>query len=196
MKDSFELQRVVKISQGFSYIRSLDADGPSYRILQVANLQGLTVTALEDDRTEQLDVRKALPFVVRPGQVLVALRTSSLKAAVVPEVLDRAVAANSLTILDPDPTLVTPKFLAVLFNSEAMQRHVAPFYAGTTIPTLPLPDFRRLRITLPSLEDQQVLVQAQLDLNDQQAAFQHLTALHTQEINAYLSPLLTSAGSL
>lgn len=195
MKNTKELQQVAKISQGFSYSRSLDSSGLSYRILQVANLQGLTVTGQDDDRTEHLDGRKALPFVVRPGQVLVALRTSALKAAVVPVGLDRAVAANSLTILDSDPALVMPEFLAVLLNSQPMQQHVAPFYAGTILPNLPLPDFRRLQIDLPPLENQRVLVQAQLDLNDQQAAFQHLMALHTQEINAYLSPLLATAGS-
>lgn len=177
------ISQVGPLRQGLSVARYVQEQGERLRILQVANLEGLDVVLKGDDRFETFDVGRVALEKIRPGQVLIALRTSSLKAAVVPEDFEPAVAANGLTALEVNRSTDNPYFIAALLRSETMQRRVME-----TIPSIPLSRFKALTLTLPDLTVQNAFVEAFRALEAYTIQAQSLEKLRREELEVLLSP--------
>lgn len=182
------ISQVGPLRQGLSVARYVQEQGERLRVLQVANLEGLDVVPKVDDRFETFDEGRVASEMVRPGQVLIALRTTSLKAAVVPEGFEPAVAANGLTVLEVNPDHADPHFIAALLRSEAMQRRVVGLYSGSSIQGIPLGRFKALSLTLPALTVQQAFVEAFRALEAYTTQAQSLEKLRREELEVLLSP--------
>ena len=180
--------QVGPLRQGLSVARYVQEQGERLRVLQVANLEGLDVVPKGDDRFETFDAGRVALEKIRPGQVLIALRTTSLKAAVVPEDFEPAVAANGLTALEVNRTTDDPYFIAALLRSETMQRRVMGLYSGETIPGIPLSRFKTLTLTLPDLSVQNAFVEGFRALEAYTTQAQSLEKLRREELEVLLSP--------
>ncbi|MFC3833328.1 MULTISPECIES: hypothetical protein [Deinococcus] len=179
------------LSQGLTLTRYTSDDGQERRVLQVTNLAGIHVEPKDGDRFETLDEARIGDFLSRTGQVLIALRTSSLKASVVPASLQGAVISNSLTILDVDEAVANPYFVAGLLRSEGMQRTVAPMFTGTAIQGIPLAKFKTIEITLPDLAAQNAIAEAIAAQDAYREQTDKVAALMRERIDATLQPLVT-----
>lgn len=181
-----QLGQLGEIRQGLTLSRYIDPQGPEKRILQVANLTGHQVIPRDDDRREHLDEARAQEFYARPGQVLVSLRGSSLKAGVVTGELD-AVVSSSLVAITVNPDLADPFFLAGLLNSQAMEQQVMPLFSGLTVQGIPLSRFKDLAIALPALPQQRQLATAMQALSRYQQETAAIIALRGEELEAHLT---------
>ncbi|GGL92975.1 hypothetical protein GCM10010840_33830 [Deinococcus aerolatus] len=179
-----------ELKQGPTLSRFLEPAGSEYRILQISNLRDLTVQPHEDDRKEFLDGPRAAEHAVQAGQILISLRGSALKAAVVEQDLPDTVVSNSLTTLVPRPDLADPYFLAALLNSAHMQQRVTPLFTGITVQGIPLAKFRKLAIHLPVLSEQQKLARVLRALAEYRRAVQGVLTLREEEIEAHLQPFV------
>lgn len=179
------------LSQGLTLTRYTSDDGQERRVLQVTNLAGIHVEPKDGDRFEKFDDARLGDFLTRTGQVLIALRTSALKASVVPDSLQGAVISNSLTILEVDEAVVNPYFIAALLRSEVMQRVVAPMFTGTAIQGIPLAKFKTLEITLPDLATQNAIAEAIAAQDAYREEADKVAALMRERIDATLRPLVT-----
>lgn len=178
-----------RLSQGITPNRYELPGGPPMRLLQVMNLEGLIVQARPEDRRESLDAQRVESALAREGQVLIALRTSSVRAAVVPATLTDAVVSNSLTILDVDTEIADPLFVAGLLSSEAMRRRFEPMSSGTAVQGISLAKFRTLKVELPSLERQRAFARVFLMLAEYGEATSALRTLRAEELEIHLRPL-------
>ena len=179
-----------KLSQGVTLARYTSDEGQERRVLQVANISGVHVEPKDGDRFEKFDDVRIGDFLARAGQVLIALRTSSLKASVVPHSLSDAVASNSLTVLDVNEAIANPYFVAGLLRSEVMQRAVAPLFTGTTIQGIPLAKFKTIKISLPELAEQNAIAEAIAAHDNYRIQTLKATALMSERIEASLRPLV------
>ncbi|GGR61565.1 hypothetical protein GCM10008959_24310 [Deinococcus seoulensis] len=187
-EQTYQLSQLGKLSQGLSFSRYIKEGGQNVRILQVANLDGLDVRPRPEDRQEPLDPERAHAALVHPGQVLIALRTTSLKAAVVPHDLTNAIASNSLTVLEVNPNRADPYFLAGLLRSDVMQRRVAPLFTGVTVQGIPLSRFKDLTVQLPPLDKQRAFVEGFRAIDAYRQEAENVIRLRDEELNAMLRP--------
>lgn len=183
---TISLGKLGEVRQGLTLSRYIDAQGPSKRVLQVANLSGGRVRTLEDDRMEHVDDARAQEHYARKDQVLVSLRGSVLKAGVVPEELKDGVISSSLVAMDLDPELADPVFVAGLLGSRAMQRQALPLFTGVTVQGIPLSRFKTIRIELPPLEQQRRYAAAIQALDRYRQKVARVTTLREEELEAHL----------
>ncbi|AZI45238.1 restriction endonuclease subunit S (plasmid) [Deinococcus psychrotolerans] len=179
-----------ELRQGLTLNRYLDSAGPVMRVLQVANLSGVEVAPSDGDRMEQLDLKRIKAYTAQPNQILISLRGSSLKAAVVPDGLRDAVISSSLTILEVRPELADPRFLAGLFSSEAMQAQVAPLFTGLTVQGIPLHRFKDIQIQLPPLAVQRDYAAAFQAAADYRETVEKVIALRSESLSARLTAFI------
>ena len=78
----------------------------------------------------------------------------SRRAAVYPPGMKVGVITADMIKVTLDKSKAVPVFVSAAINSEYCKRQVATFTAGITRPKVTLRDFRRLKITLPSLDFQ------------------------------------------
>ncbi|WP_075831048.1 restriction endonuclease subunit S [Deinococcus marmoris] len=183
------------LSQGVTLTRYTSDGGQERRVLQVTNLTGIHVEPKDGDRFEKFDDVRIADFLARTGQILIALRTSSLKASVVPDGLNDAVISNNLTVLDVDRAIAHPYFVAGLLRSELMQRVVAPMFTGSVIQNIPLAKFKTLEIVLPDLTEQDAIAEAIAAQDVYRVQTHRVTELMSERIEAALRPFVISRKS-
>lgn len=188
------LGQVGQLTQGLTYKRHVDPTAEPIRVLHVADLDDLMANRGNPEREERLDLRKNQDARVKAGQVLIALRTSDVKATVVPEGMDEAVASNSLTVFTVNLEIANPQFIAGLLRSKAMQHRLAPLFSGVTIQGIPLSKFRQVELDLPPLERQAAFADAFAAQEAYRRAITTVLSLQTEEIEAQLSPLIAEAN--
>lgn len=181
-----------EVRQGLTLNRYIDPQSPERRILQVANLSGHLVVARQDDRRERLDEVRAQEFSAEANQILVSLRGSSLKAGVVPAGVNAVVSSSLVSItVDPDKSdLIDPLFIAALLNSKAMEQKVAPLFSGIAVQGIPLSQFKKLTIDLPSIGRQEQIATALQALSRYQDDLNQIIALRGEELEAHLTPFV------
>ena len=182
------------LSQGVTLTRYTSDKGRERRVLQVTNVSGVHVEPKDGDRFEKFDDVRIGDFLARKGQVLIALRTSSLKASVIPDGLNDAVVSNSLTVLEVNEAIANPYFVAGLLRSKVMQRAVAPLFTGTTIQGIPLAKFKTIEIALPELVEQNAIAEAIAAHDDYRVQVFKAAALMSERIEASLRVLVTQGG--
>lgn len=182
-----QLGEIGELRQGLTLSRYLDPHtSRKHHILQVANLVGTRVKTHDEDRMEGLDEKRVGDHIAREGQVLIALRGASLKAAVVPPDLKDAVVSSSLALFTLNREEAEPAFIAGLLSSKAMQARVAPLFTGLTIQGIPLARFKKIEINLPPLDKQQAFARAFEALEQYRKAAEAVQELRTEELDIQL----------
>lgn len=181
-----------QIFQGLQASRYQDDDVAPYRMVNVRNLDGLSV---DSDLSEE-QLRREIPeqYLLRQGDVVVALRGSTLKASVVPNEAADSLASQNLAVIRPQPT-VDAVFLAGLLRSRWIQRILSGLYVQSgvqaqAVPVLTVKQLRELEIPLPSLEEQQKLAAAFLAAEQLERVTAEINATHQTLVEAALARTL------
>jgi type I restriction enzyme S subunit len=96
---------------------------------------------------------------LRPGDVLVTVAGSRFRAAVVPKDATDLIASNSLIALSFDQTRILPEFAVWYLNSSPGQADLQRWASGATMMSLNTTSLLEVAIPLPTLEEQQRLVE-------------------------------------
>jgi len=100
-------------------------------------------------------------YMVGNGDVVFRSRGERTTATVIDESMhEQAVAILPLIILRPDPSIITPQFLAWSINLPANQRHLDVSAQGSSIRMVPKSALDHLRIDVPDLATQRRIVAA------------------------------------
>ena len=84
--------------------------------------------------------------------------TTDFKSAVVQvEESTEILATGNMFILEIDETKANPYYVQALFDSELGRALFKSIYVGSVIPTIPLEKLRKLEISLPSPEEQNII---------------------------------------
>lgn len=106
---------------------------------------------------------------VKTNEVLFSIDGTIGKAAIVPKLLDGAIASPHLAILTTDQKIVRTKFLLRYLSSKYVSDQVARIWTGTVIRHVSIYDLRRLRLVIPPISRQDELLKA-LDKLDKQTS--------------------------
>ena len=95
--------------------------------------------------------------ILKEGDLVLSVRGSMGKVALVHKELEGANITANLIRISPDPSLVYPLFLMMVFLSEYFQRTLENFSPQTTIKTIKAPVLKSISIPLPLLSEQNLI---------------------------------------
>lgn len=167
----FPLKSVGELYQGISLQRHLcQPNTPSSQHLLIVQPRDLDNLLVEEEglQSEYLLPTSSPSFSLREGDILITVKGTSQKAAVIGSSAVGAVAAQNMAMLRLSSGFkypVSPLYLAGLLRSEAFQQKLSRLYRQSTgTRSISLKQLRELTIPIPNLEHQQLLVDAFLAL--------------------------------
>jgi hypothetical protein len=118
-------------------------------------LQGSDVPADGDigwgDLRHSQPVRDADRYAVRPGDVLLPLRTTRPRAVALTRVPVAAIAVGQWAIMTPFPKAMEPAYLAWYLNHPAVAARLARVTQGSKLPFLSLGAIREFEVDVPPI---------------------------------------------
>jgi restriction endonuclease S subunit len=103
--------------------------------------------------------RKLAKQQVETGDILLSVRGSIGKTALVTNAFEGAVPSSQVVIIRPCDPSVDREYLFRVLSSRTVQRQLDRFKTGTIISYVSLTDVKRIGIRVPSLEEQKRVVQ-------------------------------------
>jgi hypothetical protein len=173
----FPLDELVQISQGITLSRYRDDKGAQERIVNARNLDQLYIKG--DLSLEQLKVSNLARYQLKTDDVVITIRGTPLKAAVVTAEVAGSLAGQNLAMLRPKED-INPVYLAVVLCSKWLERSLATLYGQSSATQLiSIAQLRKLQIPLPDLDTQEKI--AKLFLSAERARKITLEALETRQ---------------
>lgn len=129
---------------------------------------GSIITNRADFRFISSDTASRFPKTkLDPGDLVMSVRGTIGKIGLVPEHLDGANITANLIRIAPDRSKIFPNYLFAALRSDRIKRDLIGATASTTIPTIKASDLKKLLISVPSLQSQQIFcdVIAKLERN-------------------------------
>jgi hypothetical protein len=184
------LQDLCEVSQGAPLSRLRNDQGKEFDVIQVADLDLLAYGAALS--TERLSPDQTP--TVQPDNVLLSLRGSPIRAAVVPEKMAGSVASPNIAVLNLKPPKkgeydregIDPHFLAGLLSSEYMRNHFKAYSDGGAVTSLSVRKLREVEIPIPSVYLRDTFAAAFRSRGQISASARKLMALQSERLEAEL----------
>ncbi|MGE5657044.1 MAG: restriction endonuclease subunit S [Actinomycetota bacterium] len=174
----FHLDELVQISQGITLSRYRDDEGAQERIVNARNLDQLYIEG--DLSLEQLRVSNLAQYQLKTDDVVIAIRGTPVKAAVVTPEVEGSLAGQNLAVLRPQVKYIHPVYLAVVLCSKWLEQSLATLYGQSSATQLiSIAELRKLLIPLPDLATQKKI--AQLFISAERARKITLEALEARQ---------------
>jgi len=156
---------VQRMFQGATLSRYRDEGGERYQVLNASDLETIVLNQPREALTsEALKPGPYKGYALQAGDVLIATRGNELKASVVPEAFEGALAGANLTVVRPaknakgDFMYLHPVYLAGLFRTDWLKTRLASFYLQSSqVQILTVKQLRELELPTPPLKTQIVL---------------------------------------
>lgn len=164
------------------------------REVSLSNIQGDRIL-IDDLSTIGIEFRAATEkHLLRPFDVLVTARSTTVKAALVPPSLSRAVANSTLAVVRPRDADLGP-FLWWFFTSRAGRAQLQSRMVGSTVMLLRAGSLRDIAVPLPPLRDLR-LISDLVDASERayEAAMRAAEIRHETVRDRIIEDLLAAAG--
>lgn len=172
------LDELVQISQGITLSRYRDDKGAQERIVNARNLDQLYIKG--DLSLEQLTVFNLAQYQLKTDDVVITIRGTPIKAAVVKAEVAGSLAGQNLAVLRPKLKDINPVYLAVVLCSKWLERSLTMLYGQSSATQLiSIAQLRKLEIPLPDRATQDKI--AQLFLSAERVRKITLEALETRQ---------------
>src|SRR5260370_40536774 len=134
-------------------------------------------------------------YVPRKNDILIVCVGATMgRAGVVPDFVEFST-DRSLAVVRFDPAKVLPDYGFALVASDAFQRQVQRSSVGTAQPHLFLGDIRRIQVAVPTIPDQQRVIEVLAQLGSaREAAAQHI--LRLESLREQLSLAMLGVGDV
>jgi hypothetical protein len=173
----FHLDELVEISQGITLSRYRNHEGVQERIVNARNLDQLYIKG--ELSLEQLNVSNLAQYQLKTDDVVITIRGTPIKAAVVTAEVADSLAGQNLAVLRPKEN-INPVYLAVVLCSKWLERSLTMLYGQSSATQLiSIAQLRKLKIPLPDLATQEKI--AQLFLSAERAKKITLEAIETRQ---------------
>lgn len=164
--------------------------------LSVRDLSEWRVSVDDADAITVEHPDKARRYLARSGDVLVAVRGTQLKAAIIPFGAGEAVVTASLIGVRPNTTVLLPEvLLAFLRSPEGVTELSARARSATGQLALTRADVERIEVPLPSRETQEKIAVIIRELNDYEASAERAMRLRRQAAEQAVSDLMRGAAA-
>ncbi|RVH97635.1 restriction endonuclease subunit S [Sinorhizobium meliloti] len=169
---------VARLFAGASTSRSENPDGIHFPVVGVRHIDdGLVTPMSELDIMSFPSDARALPFQLQEGDVLVTGRGTVLKFGIVGAETAGAIASGNIIVVRPTPP-VRGEVLFAILSSEGFRPKIEVLQRGaTTLLSLSPRDLAKLEISLPTIEEQNLISEfVRADLATYSAAIHAATA--------------------
>ena len=147
------LEQLAQLARGTSV--------PSREYLDYSTKEGLLYIRISDISNGQIigETAKRIPSIfskvrLKTGDILLSIRGSIGKTALVTENFEGAVPSSQLVVIRPREHIVDRKYLFRVLSSKIVQKQLDYLKVGHVISYLTMLGLRRLLIPLPSLQEQ------------------------------------------
>ncbi|MET7255036.1 restriction endonuclease subunit S [Dyadobacter fermentans] len=131
-----------------------------------------------------------------PGNILFAAKGSKNFATCFEEDYPPAVASTSFFVIRLNTDAVLPKFLTWFLNSRKTQRFLKANATATSIASISKSVLEDLEIPVPTIEEQQLILQI-TDLQNQQKKLRHqIDMLHEKRIQQSIEKLISKSAPI
>ncbi|MDI9469217.1 MAG: N-6 DNA methylase [Bacillota bacterium] len=105
--------------------------------------------------------------LLRENQVILSRNAPRKAAFIQPPEGKQLVISDSFYILDVNPDLISPAYLALYLSSQTADAQFARYEKGTVIRTINLKDLKRILVPIPPRKEQEKVVDAVSRINDE-----------------------------
>lgn len=123
-------------------------------------------------------------FLLRKNDVIFSIR-AFLQASVI-DVDQKMIASASVCIIRPDTSLIIPEYLALYINSRRGQTSLRRYAVGSSISTILMRDLREIEILVPSIAEQELIVNLYKNINKQEKIMDRKKELNKQIFDSIL----------
>lgn len=184
------LGELCDVSQGATLSRLKDEHGELYKIIQIADLDGLNAYSPLDFQKLSKDKTPT----VQVGDVLLSLRGLPIRATVVPVGMWDCVPSPNLAVIRPRPPTqrdpidgVEPNYLAGLLGSAFMIRDLYARSGGGTIFSISIRKLKELKVPVPPGHVQDYFGKAFSARHQLVVAMNELAELQSERLDAELA---------
>jgi hypothetical protein len=151
------LGAVANVSAGWMLSKGRGAGGTDYPVIQVKDLSTTGDVAPLDELDAVQLPPTAQRSMVKEGDVLLAARGTQMKAALVPEALNGAVATSNLLHIRPEPQLILPEVLVAFLLGRDGQEMLAARSQGTAIRSLTVSAIAEMPVPVLDMATQRMI---------------------------------------
>lgn len=147
---------IVEMTRGI-FARSPESeDVPTIEMINIKDLSDGKVDIRSLEKRDCTSIKDYSRAAVKRGDVIIAIKGSSFKAAVFNDDADNHVISSNLIALRLNKTIL-PEILAAYLNSPDGQQNLLSIAKGATIPSINPNDLRELLIPIISDNDQKIM---------------------------------------
>ena len=164
IKDGVAIANIVKSITRGAQLRASDldenksAEHTNYRYIMLSNINDGDIYFTDNQYLKDIQTNLKKFCVRNNSIVLTKTGSPDFKSAVV-QVAEgmEILATGNMFILEIDETKANSYYVQALFDSELGRALFKSIYVGSAIPTISLEKLRKLEITLPSIEEQNII---------------------------------------
>ncbi len=125
--------------------------------IRVGDMQGGTINQhdLVYVIKRKIQPQTKLQTLVQPNDLLLSITGTIGKVSIVPREISEALVNSGIGIIRPKPSIVEPVYLSLVLQSTLVRKQLERLTRGPIIQKVPISDLKRLKIPVPTLQDQQ-----------------------------------------
>ncbi len=139
---------------------------------------------IDTTRLRRIALEDKNNFLLQKNDIIFSIR-AFLQASVI-DVDQKMIASASVCIIRPDISLIIPEYLALYINSRRGQGSLRRYAVGSSIRTIPMRDLREIEILVPSVEEQELVVNLYKNMNKQKSIMDRKNELNKQIFKSIL----------
>lgn len=192
-----KLKNIAEIYTGFTQ-RPSDPDKPTdtfdFKTIQIKDLTKDQVVISEDQWSELEWAYDSKPQYLKYNSIIVVARGEPKAYVFKGNEVDQVAVSNQFIIVNLLNSDLKPEFLAWYFNhSQAMRTHFEMNSRGSLLMMLSISTLKEASIVIPSLKQQEEILQLAQDADKEALVFQQLIALRTEYNQAKSEQILVQA---
>jgi len=162
------LHTLVEFVADGDWIETKDQGGSAFRLIQISNIgKGQFIETGRPKWIAADTFNRLRCTALQPNDILVARMPEPIgRAWWIPELHWPAITAVDVAIIRPKPELVSPRFLAYYLNSPQCLALTASLATGSTRHRIRRADIAQYEVPLPTLSEQQAIVDQLAALDD------------------------------
>ena len=156
-RKSAELGEIAELIRPLSIERDSKGSELSEAMISDINYLGLLEEPVKRTLVKEGFVTRANPTFIKKGDLLISIKGTIGKVALVTKELKETIPGPSLCILRiHDQSRLSPESLLLYLRSSFGQQIISSATQGTTIPFLPVKSIKSMKIIIPTLEEEKV----------------------------------------
>lgn len=157
------LDEIASIFSGLSTGRHKGSDNESAPVVKTISVKDIDPDSsiLKENIGEEFrlsDMKAIKKFTLENDDIVITAKGTSIRSAIYKDCDSKVIPTSNLTIIKCDSGTVSPDYLVTFLNAERTIADIQSRLSGTTIMSLNKKELSALKVKIPSLEEQERIV--------------------------------------